>query len=68
MLSGYRILGNVKCIQGGHSLSNIFLKEIFKDSSNIEEAVQTNTKILKKDFSTYRDELIISSTLKTLFN
>ena len=61
LLSGYRILGNVKCIQGGHSLSNIFLKEIFKDSSNIEEAVQTNTKILKKDFKTPINKLAVNA-------
>jgi UDP-3-O-[3-hydroxymyristoyl] N-acetylglucosamine deacetylase len=34
LLSGYRMLGTVKCVQGGHSLSNLFLKDIFKDSSN----------------------------------
>ena len=26
LLSGYRILGKVNCYQGGHSLSNMFLK------------------------------------------
>jgi UDP-3-O-[3-hydroxymyristoyl] N-acetylglucosamine deacetylase len=35
LLSGYRILGNVKCSQGGHSLSNSFLRAIFKDRSNL---------------------------------
>tara|TARA_B110000971_G_scaffold219893_1_gene262079 strand:+ start:2354 stop:3280 length:927 start_codon:yes stop_codon:yes gene_type:complete len=34
LLSGYRILGSVKCTQGGHSLSNLFLRGIFKDESN----------------------------------
>jgi len=34
LLSGYRILGSVKCTQGGHSLSNLFLRSIFKDRSN----------------------------------
>jgi len=34
LLSGYRILGSVKCIKGGHSLSNLFLRAIFKDKSN----------------------------------
>ena len=31
LLSGYRILGKVKCKEGGHELSNKFLKEIFKN-------------------------------------
>ena len=34
LLSGYRILGSVICTQGGHSLSNLFLKDLLKDSSN----------------------------------
>ena len=34
LLSGYRILGSVKCTKGGHSLSNLFLRAIFKDKSN----------------------------------
>ena len=33
-LSGYRILGTVKCVQGGHYLTNKFLREIFKNRSN----------------------------------
>jgi UDP-3-O-[3-hydroxymyristoyl] N-acetylglucosamine deacetylase len=44
LLSEYRILGSVKCTQGGHSLSNLFLRELFKDQSNfviieLEESV-----------------------------
>jgi UDP-3-O-[3-hydroxymyristoyl] N-acetylglucosamine deacetylase len=34
LLSGFRILGSVKCIQGGHSLSNLFLRAFLKDRSN----------------------------------
>ena len=37
LLSGFRILGNVKCIQGGHNLSYLFLKKLFQDSSNYIE-------------------------------
>ena len=47
LLSGYRILGNVKCSQGGHSLSNSFLRAIFKDRSNfiiIEQGEAISTK------------------------
>ena len=28
LLSGYRILGRVKCYQGGHELSNMFLRKL----------------------------------------
>ena len=37
LLSGYRILGNVKCYQGGHELSNMFLQELFKKKSSFQE-------------------------------
>ena len=48
LLSGHRILGNVKCVQGGHSLSNSFLRALLKDSSNyvtieLEESTTTKT-------------------------
>ena len=29
MLSGYRIIGKVSCYQGGHELTNLFLRKIF---------------------------------------
>ena len=34
LLSGYRVLGSITCIQGGHSLSNLFLRTLLKDKSN----------------------------------
>ena len=33
-LSGYRIIGSIKCSQGGHSLTNKLLRELFKDKKN----------------------------------
>ena len=29
LLSGFRILGKVKCYQGGHELTNMFLRKMF---------------------------------------
>ena len=48
LLSGYRILGNVKCVQGGHSLSNLFLRAFLSDKSNfvtieLEEMLQVKS-------------------------
>jgi UDP-3-O-[3-hydroxymyristoyl] N-acetylglucosamine deacetylase len=37
LLSGYRILGKVNCYQGGHQLSNMFLKKLLKSKSCIAE-------------------------------
>ena len=33
-LSGYRIIGSLKCSQGGHNLTNKLLKKLFDDKSN----------------------------------
>lgn len=33
LLSGHRIIGKVKCHQGGHELTNMFLRKIFKEES-----------------------------------
>ena len=33
-LSGYKLIGSIKCSQGGHSLTNTLLREVFKDKSN----------------------------------
>ena len=33
-LTGYRIIGSLKCSQGGHSLTNKLLKKLFDDKSN----------------------------------
>ena len=30
LLSGYRVIGKIDCVQGGHALSNQFLRKIFK--------------------------------------
>ena len=39
LLSGYRIIGKVKCYQGGHQLTNKFLRKLFssKFASNLVE-------------------------------
>ena len=33
LLSGYRMLGKIKCYQGGHELTNLFLRKIFNQNS-----------------------------------
>ena len=34
MLAGMRVVGSVKCLHGGHSLTNDFLRKILSDKSN----------------------------------
>jgi UDP-3-O-[3-hydroxymyristoyl] N-acetylglucosamine deacetylase len=33
LLSGYRVLGKVKCYQGGHELTNLFLRELLEKNT-----------------------------------
>ena len=61
LLSGYRILGSVKCVQGGHHLSNIFLRDLFSDKSNYTEIVVNNIGLLKKDLKTPVNKLAVNA-------
>ena len=47
-LSGGRILGKVKCSQGGHELTNKFLRKLFSQSKEISNN-KTNKKFILKD-------------------
>ena len=33
-LSGFKIIGNIHCSQGGHSLTNELLRKVFENNSN----------------------------------
>ena len=33
-LSGHKIIGSLKCSQGGHELTNLLLRKLFSDRSN----------------------------------
>ena len=48
MLSGYRILGKIKCSQGGHELTNLFLRKIFKNRKSIQLQENNNILVTKK--------------------
>jgi len=61
LLSGYRMLGSVKCVQGGHYLSNIFIKEVFKDQSNFALVNVDNIEVIKKDFKTSANKLAVNA-------
>ena len=34
-LSGYKIIGSLKCSQGGHKLTNQLLRKIFSDKNKL---------------------------------
>ena len=53
LLSGYRIIGKVNCYQGGHELTNLFLRKVFKSNSSFKitelEDVEYSKKYLSKE-------------------
>tara|TARA_B110000881_G_C18603523_1_gene537478 strand:- start:2312 stop:3238 length:927 start_codon:yes stop_codon:yes gene_type:complete len=61
LLSGYRILGDIKCIQGGHSLSNTFLKEIFKNQSNFQVVSINQAHLVQKEFKIAYKKLAVNA-------
>ena len=59
LLSGYRILGKVKCKEGGHELSNKFLKEIFKNLKSFSIVhIKENIETFKKS----EDSIALAAT------
>ena len=48
LLSGYRILGKIECHQGGHELSNMFLRKLLKFTNNYSIIELESTVISKK--------------------
>ncbi len=48
LLSGKRILGKVKCYQGGHELTNKFLKKMFSLDLDIKKIKENKSKIAEK--------------------
>ena len=53
-LSGYKIIGSVKCSQGGHYLTNRLLRKIFMDKSNYS-LIEIKGKQLPHSFSNYQN-------------
>ena len=60
LLSGYRILGSVTCSQGGHSLSNLFLRNLLKDRSNYSIVEPNESENIKTYFKTSIKKLAIN--------
>ena len=53
-LSGYKIIGSVKCSQGGHYITNKLLKEVFKDPDNYS-LIEIKGKELPHTFTNYQN-------------
>ena len=53
-LSGYKIIGSLKCSQGGHSLTNKLLKKLFSDKTNYS-LIEIKGKQLPHTFTNYQN-------------
>ena len=60
LLSGYRIIGKIKCVQGGHELTNMFLRKLLQENSILSIEENPNP-IISKDRA-------IKSTIKIAVN
>jgi UDP-3-O-[3-hydroxymyristoyl] N-acetylglucosamine deacetylase len=61
LLSGYRILGKVACYQGGHELTNLFLRKIFNQKTEIKVIELEDTKVSKKILSKQIEKLAVNA-------
>ena len=53
-LSGYKIIGSLKCSQGGHNLTNKLLRKIFSDKENFS-LIEIKGKQLPHTFANYQN-------------
>ena len=53
-LSGYKIIGSVKCSQGGHKLTNQLLRTLFSDNRNYS-LIEVKGKQLPHTFTNYQN-------------
>ena len=61
LLSGYRIMGNVTCIQGGHNLSNLFLRTLFEDKSNYSIVELEKIETVKSYYKTPVNKIAVNA-------
>ena len=61
LLSGYRILGNITCVQGGHNLSNLFLRAFLKDRSNYSIIEVDESESIKSYFKTTVSKIAVNA-------
>ena len=61
LLSGYRVLGKVKCYQGGHELTNNFLRKLLNQKSSIKIVEMTDKLVSKKTNSNQFENIAVSA-------
>tara|TARA_B100001057_G_scaffold492616_1_gene585348 strand:+ start:763 stop:1689 length:927 start_codon:yes stop_codon:yes gene_type:complete len=61
LLSGYRVIGKVVCHQGGHELTNLFLRKIFKMKESFKVIEQKDFDLAKKYHSKELEKIAVNA-------
>jgi UDP-3-O-[3-hydroxymyristoyl] N-acetylglucosamine deacetylase len=61
LLSEHRVLGKITCSQGGHELTNMFLRKLLNSKSSINSVELSNIEISKKVSSNQPDKIAINA-------
>ena len=61
VLSGYRVIGKVNCYQGGHELTNLFLRKIFNTKSAFDVLELNDFKFTKKFHTKELDKIAVNA-------
>ncbi len=61
LLSGHRIMGKVTCHQGGHELTNLFLRKIFSTETDFQVIELEDFKVSKKFHSKELEKIAVNA-------
>ncbi len=61
LLSGFRVLGKVTCHQGGHELTNRFLKKLFSNKSSYSSIEIKENNLSQKVSSNQQDKIAVNA-------
>ena len=61
LLSGFRIIGKVSCYQGGHELTNLFLRKLFNTQSTFQLVSQNKFAVSKKFQSKNLEKIAVNA-------
>ena len=61
LLSGHRVIGKIVCYQGGHELTNLFLREIFNSKLSFKTLEFPDYEISKKSHNKQLEKLAVNA-------
>ena len=61
LLSGHRVIGKIKCYQGGHELTNMFLRKLFQTKFSTDLIELKDIIISNKDNSDQISKIAVNA-------